>query len=93
MCLWSNLLLPDYYLEIVADDAAFDIRMHKNVTDAYYAVIDPMLSPGLMATSCQEFQSSRLLLSWRVEDKIAQSAHLVHRDRSPRFMQLFARLE
>lgn len=41
----AGILIPDYYLEIVADDVAFHVLMQRNVDAGRTAVIDPLLSP------------------------------------------------
>jgi len=42
----AGIIIPDYYLEIVADDESFDTLMHQNVAVGRIAVIDPLLSPN-----------------------------------------------
>jgi hypothetical protein len=41
----AGIILPDYYLEIIEDDAAFDIVMKNNLSTGLLAVIDPFLAP------------------------------------------------
>jgi len=41
----AGIILPDYYLEIIEDDAAFDIVMKNNLSTVLLAVIDPFLAP------------------------------------------------
>ena len=41
----AGIILSDYYLEVIPDDAAFDAFMRRNVASGQVAVIDPMLAP------------------------------------------------